>query len=89
MSALYPEVILPSIHCVLVHCFLLPLVSQSLSHLPQVWRIVMEQAFLLVWHLLLPVPTQAGMNISLGQTTNICNLQQGKKCCPEQPSEIF
>lgn len=49
----------------------------------------MEQAFLLVWHALLPVPTQAGMNISLGQTRNICSLQQSKKCCPEQPLEIF
>lgn len=32
---------------------------------------------------------QAGGNISLRQTTNICHLQKGKKCCPEQPLEIF
>lgn len=49
----------------------------------------MEAAFLLVWHASPLVPTQAGMNIGLGQTTNICSLQQGKKDCPEQPLEIF
>lgn len=32
---------------------------------------------------------QAGGDTSLRQTMNICHLQQGKKCCPEQPLEIF